>query len=305
MITPPFLNMGDHVCLVSPAGAIGSDLVKKAEEYLLSWGLHVSIGTNATNKVGRFSGNAEQRLSDLQLAFDDPECKAIFCTRGGYGAVHLIDKIDLNNFRKNPKWLIGYSDITLLHSLLQKEGYTSVHGGMAKMLAGQMNSLSDGANPEPATYLHDILWGNYPSYHIDEHRLNRLGEVSGILTGGNLSILYSLRGTPYDYIPAGGILFIEDTGEQPYVIDRIMHNLKLGGILKSLSALIVGQFTNFEEDNSFGKTVYEIIADAVSEYSYPVCFNFPSGHVQRNLPLISGGLVKIAIIESGVRLSYV
>ena len=304
MIIPPFLHKGNYVQLVSPAGAIDQDIVKSAEEFLTSWGLHVFVGTNATNKTGRFSGNPTQRLSDLQQALNDPTCKAIFCTRGGYGAIQLIDKINLEAFRANPKWLIGYSDITMLHSLLQREGFASIHGGMAKMLAEQMNPDSDKINTEPALFLHNILWGNLPEYTIHSHPLNRNGDASGTLTGGNLSILYSLRGTPFDFIPDKSILFIEDIGEKPYVIDRIMHNLNLGGVLKNLSALIVGQFTDFEEDPSFGKTVYEIIADAVAEYSYPVCFNFPTGHVERNLPLITGCTVKLNVSENEVRLSY-
>jgi len=303
MIIPPFLQKGDCVHLVSPAGAIDQEIVKSAEDCLKSWGLHVFIGVNATNNIGRFSGNPSQRLADLQHALDDPKCKAIFCTRGGYGVIQLIDKLHLDAFRANPKWLIGYSDITMLHSLLQREGFASIHGGMAKMLAEQMNPASNN-NAEPALFLHNILWGNFPEYTVNAHPLNRRGMASGTLTGGNLSILYSLRGTPYDHIPAKSILFIEDIGEKPYVIDRIMHNLKLGGILKNLSALIVGQFTDFEEDPSFGKTVREIIADAVGDYSYPVCFNFPTGHVEQNLPLISGSLVNLSISENGVRLSY-
>ncbi|MDD4921350.1 MAG: LD-carboxypeptidase [Bacteroidales bacterium] len=305
MILPPFLREGDRVRLISPAGAINPDFVKGAEAYLASWGLQVLKGEYASSQEGRFSSSSANRLSDLQQAFDDPECKAIFCTRGGYGTIHLMDKINLDAFRINPKWVIGYSDITMLHSLLQREGFASIHGGMAKMLAQQMNQDLTKADIETAKELHDILWGHLPEYHTQVHPLNRPGKESGMMRGGNLSILYSLRGTPYDYIPEKSILFIEDIGEQPYIIDRIMHNLKLGGILKNLSGLIVGQFTDYEEDPSFGKTVYEIIADAVSEYAYPVCFNFPSGHVERNLPLISGSSVNLSVSETEVLLSYI
>lgn len=304
MITPPYLQKGDHVYLVSPAGAIDADIVQGAEECLTKWGLHVFKGENATHQQGRFSGKQEERLNDLQKALDDPSNKAIFCTRGGYGSIHLIDKINLDAFRTNPKWLIGYSDITMLHALLQREGYASIHGGMAKMLAGQVHPELNNTNPETANILHDLLWGITPEYSVKRHPLNRMGEKSGNLAGGNLSILYSLRGTPYDYIPAGSILFIEDIGEKPYVIDRIMHNLKLGGVLKNLAGLVVGQFTDYEEDPSFGKTVYEIIADAVSDYSYPVCFNFPTGHVDCNLPLMTGSLVNLKVHENGSNLSY-
>lgn len=304
MITPSFLCKGDCVRLVSPAGAINPDFVKGAEACLTSWGLRVLIGENAIGQEGRFSGTVEQRLSDLQQALDDPNCKAIFCTRGGYGAIHLLDSICLDAYKVNPKWLIGYSDITMFHSLLQREGFASIHGGMAKMLATQMNQPLSEADAQPAKTLRGMLWGNMPEYRIEPHALNRYGECPGILRGGNLSILYSLRGTPYDDIPAKSILFIEDIGEKPYVIDRIMHNLKLGGILKNLSGLIVGQFTDFEEDPSFGKTVYEIIADAVSDYTYPVCFNFPTGHTDHNLPFISGSSIHLKVTTEEAILTY-
>lgn len=304
MITPPFLQKGDLIRIISPAGAINSDLIKGAEDCLTSWGLQVLIGENASRQEGRFAGNDNQRLHDLQEALDDPQCKAILCSRGGYGVVRLIDRINLDAFRQNPKWLIGYSDITMLHALLQREGYASIHGGMAKMLSGQLDPESTGINPEPATFLHDILWGSLPEYVVQKHPLNRLGKVSGTLTGGNLSILYSLRGTPYDHIPEGSILIIEDIGEKPYVIDRIMHNLKLGGILKRISGLVVGQFTDYDEDPEFGLSVSEIIAEAVSEYSYPVCFNFPTGHVEHNLPFIEGSFVELSVTENGSKLFY-
>lgn len=305
MIIPPFLHKGDLIRIISPAGSIDTDLIQGSEECLTSWGLQVQRGLNASIQKGRFAGNDNQRLNDLQEALDDPKCKAILCSRGGYGAIRLIDKLNLNAFRKYPKWLIGYSDITMLHALLQREGYASIHGGMAKMLSAQIHPDPEGANPEPALLLHDLLWGTLPEYTTQKHPLNRLGEVSGTLTGGNLSILYSLRGTPYDYIPEGSILLIEDIGEKPYVIDRIMHNLELGGILKRLSGLIVGQFTDYDEDPEFGMSVSEIIAEAVSDYSYPVCFDFPSGHVDRNLPFLEGGTVKLNVTNTGAILTYV
>jgi len=305
MIIPPFLNSGDSVRLVSPAGVIDPVLVDGAEYCLKSWDLKVIKGRNATNSDGRFSGNTDQRLSDLQEALDDPECKAIFCTRGGYGCIQLIDKITLEKFFQNPKWLIGYSDITMLHSLLQKEGFSSIHGGMAKALNDYILSSGSDKQKSPVPMLKNILWGILPKYQTSNHPLNRKGNANGILRGGNLSILYSLRGTPYDFVPKGSILFIEDIGEKPYQIDRMMHNLKLGGLLKNLAGLIVGQFSDYEEDPLFGKTVYEIIADAVSEYSYPVCFDFPVGHVDLNLPLIEGHTVELTVGLNGVRLSYI
>jgi len=299
MLIPPFLQIGSVVRLVSPAGVIDAALVKGAEKCLKNWGFTVQIGQYATARHGRFAGSIEQRLSDLQESLDDPQCSAIFCTRGGYGTVQLVDKLNWDAFRKHPKWLIGYSDITMLHSILQKKGIASIHGGMAKALSESY--LEEQA---PVQLLREILFGSFPKYASKVCDLNRLGIAKGFLCGGNLSILYSLRGTPFDSIQEKNILFIEDIGEKPYVIDRMMHNLKLGGILSSISGLIVGGFSDFEEDPLFGKTLREIIADAVSEYSYPVCFDFPVGHDGINLPMICGTEVLLDVSQEGVSLQF-
>lgn len=300
MMIPPFLHKDAVVRLVSPAGVIDANLVVGAVECLESWGLNVRVGEHASTRDGRFAGNRNQRLSDLQEALDDPACMAIFCTRGGYGTVQIIDDLTWDSFNKNPKWLIGYSDITMLHALLQKKGICSIHGGMAKALTESLSS-----EQEQVTLLRAILYGSFPSYTCEAHPLNRLGTSKGVLTGGNLSILYSLRGTPYDFIPEKSILFIEDIGEKSYVVDRMMHNLKLGGCLARISGLIVGNFSDYEEDPLFGKTVYEIILDAVSDYSYPVCFNFPVGHDGRNLPMMNGGEVQLEVGEKNTRLFFI
>lgn len=300
MLIPPFLHKDAVVRLVSPAGVIDANLVDGAVECLQSWGLDVRVGTHASTRNGRFAGNKNERLADLQEALDDPACKAIFCTRGGYGTVQIIEKLNWDTFLKHPKWLIGYSDITMLHALLLKQGICSIHGGMAKAL---MESLT--IEQEHVTLLREILNGSFPSYTCDTHPLNRYGHAKGVLSGGNLSILYSLRGTSYDSIPEKSILFIEDIGEKPYVVDRMMHNLKLGGILARISGLVVGNFSDYEEDPLFGKTVSEIIFDAVSDYTYPVCFHFPVGHDGRNLPMITGSEVIFEVNEQKTRLTFI
>jgi len=299
MLIPPFLQKGSLVRLVSPAGVIDSELVDGAAKYLQNYGLTVRIGNNVRSVYGRFAGNSEQRLYDLQEALDDPECSAIFCTRGGYGTIQILDKLSWDRFKQHPKWLIGFSDITMLHAYLQKEGITSIHGGMAKALAESLKS-----EQEHARVLLQILFGSFPVYNGNGHALNRSGCAEGLLHGGNLSILYSLRGTPYESIPEKSILFIEDIGEKPYVVDRMMHNLKLGGILSRISGLIVGNFSDYEEDPLFGKTLLEIIADAVSEYHYPVCFDFPVGHEGRNLPLVCGANVRLEVSKESTRLQF-
>jgi len=299
MLIPPFLQKGSVVRLVSPAGVLDSTLVEGAVQCLENWGLIVRVGNYAMTRYGRFAGNSQERLTDLQAALDDAECSAIFCTRGGYGTIQIIDKLKWEAFRKHPKWLIGYSDITMLHAFLLKEGYASIHGGMAKALTESLNN-----DQEHVNLLKNILFGAFPTYTCEAQILNRTGKAVGTLSGGNLSILYSLRGTNFDYIPEESILFIEDIGERPYVIDRMMHNLKLGGILSHISGLIVGNFSDCEEDPLFGKTVREIIADAVSEYSYPICFDFPVGHDGRNLPMICGAQIQLDVQLKGVQLHF-
>lgn len=303
MLFPTYLKKGDHVRLISPAGVIDPILIKKAGSCLKSWGLEVINGDYVSGIYGRYSGTPKQRLTDLQQALDDLECSAIFCTRGGYGAIHLIDKLNFDKFISKPKWLIGYSDITMLHARLQMQGIASIHGGMARLLAEWYEKINK-TTAEPAMMLHDMLFGKLPSYIVEHHALNRFGQTKGQLWGGNLAILYSLRGTKYDYIPEGGILFIEDTGEKPYVVERMMYNLKLGGIFQKISGFVVGRFSDFEEDPLMKKTVYELISDIVAEYPIPVCFNFPVGHVTHNLPLISGATVEFDVSPDGVKLNY-
>lgn len=293
---PPYLKAGDKVIILSPSGPIDSFFLKEARKRLESWGLKVKLSKHAGGTCGRFSGTEKQRLDDFQKAINDKEAKLLFCSRGGYGAVHLIDKLDFTAFRENPKWLAGYSDITLLHELFQYEGFASLHALMARHLA---------VLPEEdicTHYFKEILFGNLPVYPCESHKLNRKGTARGILRGGNLSVLYGIRGTVYDILPENSILFIEDVGERPYHIDRMMYNLKLGGILGKISGLIVGQFTEYDEDPSMGKEVYERIAGMVKEYEYPVCFNFPVGHDDLNYPLVCGAEVELKVTKKGVEL---
>lgn len=288
---PPFLNKGDRVLILSPSGKIDKSFLLGARNRLESWGLKVTLARHADSSSGRFAGTVKQRLTDFQQAMDDEKIKAIFCSRGGYGAVHLIDKLDFTVFKEYPKWLFGYSDITLLHELFQYNGFASVHSLMARHLAVEPDE-------DVCTQaFHNLLFGQLPQYKFEGHKLNKKGKTTGVLRGGNLSVLYGLRGTKYDFPAENTILFIEDIGERPYHVDRMMHNLKLGGILENLAGLIVGQFTEYEEDLSLGKEVYELITDAVKECDYPVCFNFPVGHVARNYPLICGSQVELNVTK--------
>lgn len=296
---PPFLQEGDKVVIVSPSSKIDKLFLNGARKRLESWGLKVAIGKHAGGSCGRYAGTVRQRLKDLQDAMDDPKVKAIFCSRGGYGAVHLVDKIDFTAFRQSPKWLLGFSDITVLHNLFQKNGYASLHSLMARHLT---------VEPEDdpcASYLKDILFGDLPVYTCEKHKLNQPGSAQGILRGGNMAVAYGLRGTPYDIPAEGTILFLEDVSERPHAIERMMYNLKLGGVLEKLSGLIIGQFTEYDENCSLGKELYAALSDLVKEYDYPVCFNFPVGHVTHNLPLINGAKVELIVEKKNVQLKFI
>lgn len=295
MKCPPLLRSDSKALIVSPAGKTDAGVVNKAAAVLAGWGLRVEISENALHRIGRFSGFVEQRLSDLQRAMDDPEVGLIFCSRGGYGTVHLLDKLDFSGIGKYPKWLVGYSDITVLHAALQRHGIMSVHGPMAQHFA------EEGASDKAVRFTQALLWGEPIRYEIplaDNGYLNRCGEAAGRLFGGNLSVFCSILGSKYAAIPSGGILFFEDVDEEPYKVDRYIQQLKLAGIFDKISGLIVGRFSNYTEDNGMYSTLHESIASSVAEYSFPVCFDFPTGHAKDNLPLIMGKTAKLTVKEN-------
>ena len=291
------LQKKDLITIVAPSGKVNPEYVLHSKLVLESWGFNVELGKHVFNEFGRFAGTPEERLFDLQQALDNPENKAVFCARGGYGVVHLLETLSLEQFVKNPKWLIGYSDITALHAKINNEGICSIHAPMSSHLS------EENGNDKASLYLKDILWGKFPSYAIKSHSLNRNGKAKGILRGGNLSVLCGLRGTPYDFPKQNTILFIEDIGEKPYHIERMLYNLKLSGILRDISGLVIGHFSDCDEDESMNKTIYESIADLVSEYNYPVCFDFPTGHVKDNYPLICGNTTNLQVSEKQVKVN--
>jgi len=304
MLTPQYLKKNDLIRMVSPAGAIESSIIENAANFLRNEGFEVITGKHSSGKYGRYSGTADERLSDLQEAMDDKDCKAILCNRGGYGSIHLLEKLNLNGLIKNPKWIIGFSDITMIHSLVQKNGIESIHGGMSKLLSEEFTNKTTDDN-SPGRLLINILKGNLPEYFVKPHEFNRVGFARGELWGGNLSILYSLRGSDYEYIPQNGILFIEDIGEKPYVVERMLYNLKYGGIFNKIKGLIVGNFNEYEEDPLMKMNLMEIINNIVRDYNFPVCCGFPVGHVEYNLPLICGKKVELRIENNGTNLKYI
>ncbi len=279
MIIPRYLKQNDKVVILSPSGKIDAQWVEGLKEVLESYGLLVSVAEHALCENGRFAGTDEERIKDLQDAIDNQDVRAIFCSRGGYGLARIIDKIDFSALESSAKWIVGFSDITVLHNALSRVGVASIHGIMAKHITLKAEGLEN---------LMSMLFGSEVNYEISAHEFNKEGEATGELVGGNLSVLYGLRGTPFEIDYRGKILFIEDLSERLYHIDRMIQNLRLGGVFEQISGLVVGQFTEIDEDNSFFGGAYGVIADAVKDYNIPVCFNFPAGHVENNQPLKMG-----------------
>jgi len=284
--------------IISPSGNIDPKYIDGAKQVFASWGFVPSEGKFAREQYGRFAGTEAQRIHDLQSALDNPDLDAIFCSRGGYGMAQIIDKIDFSTFEKKPKWIIGFSDITVLHAAVSALGFESVHALMAKDLT------EFSADAQAVVLLKKLLLGEKPTYNIPSHQLNKYGKATGKLVGGNLAVFMGLRGTRYDLNFANNILFIEDIGEKPYQIDRMMQNLRLSGALAEVSGLLVGQFSDTAEDPLMHATIYEIISQSVQEYNIPVCFNFPVGHVEENLPLVVNAEACLEVSDKGVQMIY-
>ena len=294
-IIPPFLQPGDVIGICAPARKVSPEEMKDGIDWLLAKGFQVKVSQHLYGEFNQFSGTDDERAADLQSLIDDSKVKAIVFARGGYGWVRIIDQINFSSLEKHPKWLIGFSDVTVLHSHLNS------HISMCTLHAPMMiNLMNEKRNEEATDTTIDILTGKNIRYSEKNlNALNRNGICEGELVGGNLSLLYALAGTPSDLATDGKILFIEDLDEYLYHIDRMMMQLKRAGKLKNLKGLIVGGMSDMR-DNAipFGKSAVEIIAEAIVEYNYPVCFDFPSGHIDRNLPLVLGADVRLEVGQS-------
>ena len=280
-----------HIRIISPSGAIDPAYIDRAAARLRSWGHEVSEGLFARGTNGRFAGTDEERLQDLTEALADPSVDCILCSRGGYGLQRIIDRVPAGY----DKPVIGFSDITALHCLWAQQNSPSLHSIMCKHVA----TLPE--DSDPMVYLRKALDGEPLFYTVPAHPLNRQGNATAPVKGGNLSVLYGLQGTPYalQNTTEGSILLIEDICERHYHIDRMMRNLRMSGLLASLSGLVVGQFSDCDDDPGMKCTVYETIKEAVADYDYPVVFNAPFGHVAYNLPLWLGRPVSLSVTSEG------
>lgn len=285
MIIPPYLKKGDIIGLVCPAGFMPLEKVQTAIDTLQQWGFKVKTGKTVGNESKNyFSGTDDERLDDLQQMMDDKDINAIMCARGGYGMGRIIDDINFNKFRKNPKWIIGFSDITVLHShLFAKYKIASLHAPMAAAFNDE-----EYKNEYVQSLFHALV-GTETNYKCEAHEFNKVGLAEGRLIGGNLSLLAHLVGTGSDIKTKNKILFIEDIGEYIYNVDRMMYQLKRSGKLDKLAGLVVGKFSDMKDTElPFGQTAEEVIRDVIREYDYPVCFNFPVSHEKENYALKIG-----------------
>jgi len=294
----PYLKKGDKIAITCPAKKLPNPMTD-AVALLESWGLEVVLGETISASYHQFAGDDDLRARDLQHFIDDDSIKAIIAARGGYGTIRMIDKVDFSRFAQNPKWIIGFSDITVLHThLLTNYGAQSIHG--------QMPINIPDASARSLDTLRKALFGEELTYEFPTHATNRVGNSSGILTGGNLALLVAVSGSVSDIDYHDKILFIEDVGEYLYSIDRMLRCLDRAGKLKNLAGLVVGGFTDIKDnDIPFGQTLPQIVMDIVQRYNYPVCFDFPAGHIPDNCSLIFGRNVNLNVQEQHSTLKFI
>ncbi len=298
MITPAYLKKGDFVAIVSTARKISEEEIQPALQLLEKWGLNYDLGKTIGAAENQFAGSDGLRAADFQKMLDDPKIKSIWCARGGYGTVRIIDKLDFSEFKKNPKWIVGYSDVTVLHSHIHNFGIETLHAQMCLEIENKTEEARES--------IRKVLFGE--DYTMEIERKDSFaspGILKGELIGGNLSVLYSLCGSVSEMDTDGKILFIEDLDEMLYHVDRMMMNLKRSGFLKNLKALVIGGMTEMKDNKVyFGKTAEEIIVDLVKEYNYPIITNFPAGHIKDNRALIFGRMVNLKIETNTIALSF-
>jgi muramoyltetrapeptide carboxypeptidase len=301
-IKPDYLKSGDTIAIIAPSGVLNNrnQAIENAKKLIVEWGLVPVIGKNIYKKNYHFAGNDKQRLDDLQWAFDHKNIKAIWCARGGYGSIRIIDQLSFDQFKKYPKWLIGYSDITVLHNKLNNLGFETIHGMMAVNMEENQKEIN-----ESIESLKKCLFGELKSYHINNNKYNRIGKSSGILVGGNLTLLASQLGSSSEINTKDKILFIEEIGEYKYHIDRMLQSLKRAGFFDNCNGVLIGDMSEIKINSpSWGSSVNELIYDVLKPYKFPISFGIQSGHLKHNESLIFGRNIDLDVKASKTIISF-
>ena len=303
MVMPPALKAGDTIAIISPSSSPDSMTVAKGCAALREWGYVPVVGPHALSDYHGFAGTADERAADLLWALRDSTIKAIMCSRGGDGAVQVLYRTPLQEFASHPKWIIGFSDVTALHSAEAAAGVMSIHGSMCDGIAakGERDSIN--------AIMHRLLQGQLPTYQVPVHPLNQQGEATGILVGGNLSVFSGLAGSDYDFLnraDEGLILFMEDTNESMSKVDRMLHQMEIRGILSKLKGIVVGHFSKYKHPENGFADMYEMLHEYLQHYDIPVCYDFPAGHHSRyNFPMLIGGRVHLKVGQDHTRIEFV
>ncbi|NJX14135.1 S66 peptidase family protein [Tamlana crocina] len=290
---PPYIKAGDTVAIVAPSGILKNRVgeVQQAQALLKSWGLHSIVGQHIFNQANHFAGTDDERCEDFQQVLDDPKIKAIWCARGGYGAVRILDKLDFSKFKKQPKWIIGYSDITAIHNQIHNEGVESLHALMCVSLTKDLSEIDASISTFKNT-----LFGEPLNYTLKGSKYNRSGTATGQLVGGNLTMLHTMLGSKTSIDTSGKILFIEEIGEYKYHIDRMLQSLKRAGYFDNCNGVIIGDMTKLRKNTTlWGTSIEQLILDALTDYNFPIAFGMPAGHEKDNRALILGRTINLTV----------
>ncbi|MGG5487662.1 S66 peptidase family protein [Gaetbulibacter sp. PBL-D1] len=293
LIQPEYLKAGDTVAIVAPSGILKNRQgeVQQAVDLLKSWGLHAVVGKHVFSQDNHFAGTDNERCEDFQNAMDNPTISAIWCARGGYGAVRILDKLDFTKFKTQPKWLIGYSDITALHSLFHNQGFETIHAMMCVSLTKDLEGLE-----QTVATFKSAIFGETLTYTLAGTNYNRIGTASGELVGGNLTMLHTMLGSETSIDTSGKILFIEEIGEYKYHIDRMLQSLKRAGYFDNCAGVIVGDMTKLRKNTTlWGTSIEQLVLDALADYDFPIAFNMPAGHEDDNRAMFLGRTVQLTV----------
>ncbi|WP_238320930.1 S66 peptidase family protein [Neotamlana nanhaiensis] len=299
---PPYLKPGDTVAIVAPSGILKNreKELQQAQDLMKSWGLHTVIGKHVFSKANHFAGTDDERCEDLQKAMDDPKISAIWCARGGYGTVRVLDKLNWTKFKANPKWLIGYSDITALHSQIHNEGVETIHAMMCTSMRDDLTEIA-----ETVSTFKDALFGNSLKYTLNGSAYNKVGSARGQLVGGNLTLIHTMLGSNTSIDTSGKILFIEEIGEYKYHIDRMLQSMKRAGYFDNCTGVIVGDMSKMRKNTTpWGTSIEQLILDALSDYDFPIAFNMPAGHEKDNRALVLGRTVELTVNKAQATVKF-